>query len=56
MCMTPVQYVGFLFISKLDHVIKCNKLIYRLLIQYFETRWVEKEPLKFVNSLVTLVY
>ena len=27
MCVTLVQYVGFLLISKLDHIIKCKKLI-----------------------------
>ena len=50
MCMTPKQYVRFLLISKLDHIIKYKKLIYCLLIQYFETKWVEKEPLNFVNA------
>ena len=50
MCITLVQYAGFLLISKLDHIIKCKKLIYSLLIQYFETKWVEKEPLNFVNA------
>ena len=50
MCMTPMQYVRFLLISKLDHIIKCKKLIYSLVIQYFETKWIEKEPLNFVNA------
>ena len=27
MCITLVQYAGFLLISKLDHIIKCKKLI-----------------------------
>ena len=52
MCMTLVQYVRFLLISKLDYIIKCKKLIYRQLIQYFETKQDEKEPLNFVNSLL----
>ena len=49
--MTPEQYAGFLLISKLDYIIKCKKLIFCLLIQYFETKWVEKVPLNFDNSL-----
>ena len=36
-CMTLMKYAGFLLISKLDHKIKCKKLIYSVLIQYFET-------------------
>ena len=35
--MTLMKYAGFLLISKLDHKIKCKKLIYSVLIQYFET-------------------
>ena len=42
MCITPMQYAGFLLISKLDRMIKCKKLIYNLLIQYFETKWVDR--------------
>ena len=36
-CMTLMKYAGFLLISKLDHKIKFKKLIYSVLIQYFET-------------------
>ena len=51
-CMTLEQYAGFLLISKLDYIIKCKNLIFCLLIQYFEAKWVEKVPLNFDNSLL----
>ena len=50
MCMTLVQYARFLLISKLYNIINYKKLIYSL--QYFKTKWVEKEPLNFVDSLM----
>ena len=52
MCMTPGKYARFLLIGKLDHIIKCKNLIYSLFIQYFETKWVEKKPLNFLNSFL----
>ena len=49
MWMTLVEHAWFLLISILDHIIKCKKLIYNLLIQYFFLKWVEKEPHNFVR-------